>query len=367
MRLMVDIKKQFKKFKLDVSFKCDGKTIGLLGGSGSGKSMTLRCIAGLVTPDEGKIVYGDKVFFDSCKGINLPAQERGIGFLFQNYALFPHMTLEENVGFGLHHLTKKERRAVVEEHLDRMQLGHLKKSYPGQLSGGQQQRAAIARAMAAQPEMLILDEPFSALDNHLRVRMEHELMKVIGGYRGTTLMVSHDVNELYRISEDILTYHDGKIVNGGKKERLFQEPEHVQAAVITGCKNIVGCKAMIDGEKVAVSDWGVELKVKRPLDNNEHIIGIRAHHFKAHLAMDDTSREEHLKRENYFDVKIHEVVVSPFRVIVYFYFGEAEIKGRLEEALLKWDVSRERWDMLKQYSKHLILEIPKEKILLLKE
>lgn len=191
MALYVDIKKKLPGFCLDVNFEAGTNTVGLLGASGSGKSMTLRCIAGIETPDSGIIELNGHILFDSAKGINLPIRKRRVGFLFQNYALFPNMTVEENIRFGLGSLSVSEQLKKVREMISVMHMEGLEKRYPSQLSGGQQQRAALARALVIDPEVLLLDEPLSALDEHLRDNMLKQMIETLSGYRGVTLFVTH--------------------------------------------------------------------------------------------------------------------------------------------------------------------------------
>ena len=179
MSLEVAIEKQVSGFRLAVEFTADGAPLGLLGPSGSGKTMTLRAIAGLETPDRGRIVLHGRVLFDSASGINVPARERHIGLLFQNYALFPHLTVAENIAFGLRRLPEPERARRVEQQLAAAHLDGLANRYPASLSGGEQQRVALARALAVEPEALLLDEPFSALDTHLRSALERQLRETL--------------------------------------------------------------------------------------------------------------------------------------------------------------------------------------------
>ena len=189
MSLYVDIEKDLSSFKLKVEIKQEKGTLGFLGESGSGKSMTLKCIAGLEKPTRGKIVLNDRVLFDSEKKINLSTQDRKVGFLFQNYALFPHMTVSQNIELGLLKLSKSEKKEIVARYLDILKLNGFEGRYPWQLSGGQQQRVALARALATSPDILLLDEPFSALDHHLRSNMEKELMNMLKDYKGDILFV----------------------------------------------------------------------------------------------------------------------------------------------------------------------------------
>src|SRR6202022_692601 len=175
MSLEVAIEKQVYEFRLAVEFAADGAPVGLLGPSGSGKTMTLRAIAGLETPDRGRIVLDGRVLFDSAHGINVPARERRIGLLFQNYALFPHLTVAQNIAFGLRRVQEPERSRRVEQQLAPAHLANLASRSPASLSGGEQQRVALARALAVEPAALLLDEPFSALDTHLRSALERQV------------------------------------------------------------------------------------------------------------------------------------------------------------------------------------------------
>ncbi len=177
MALEVAIKKYYPDFSLDVNFYTEKGILGVLGASGCGKSMTLKCIAGIETPDEGKIILNARVLFDSEKKINLSPQKRNIGYLFQNYALFPHMNVEENIAVGIK--IKEEKNEIIAKYLKIFHLENLKKAYPKNLSGGQQQRVALARIFASQPDILMLDEPFSALDDFLKWQVELELAKVL--------------------------------------------------------------------------------------------------------------------------------------------------------------------------------------------
>jgi len=162
MNLIVEIKKKYPDFNLDINFKSGKETLGILGSSGSGKSMTLRAIAGIVNPDRGRIILNGRTLFESDKKINLPVRERKVGLLFQNYALFPNLSVRENIEFGIRKLPQAERSCRVEEKLAAMQIEHLQDKYPYQLSGGEQQRTALARTLVTEPECLLLDEPFSA-------------------------------------------------------------------------------------------------------------------------------------------------------------------------------------------------------------
>jgi len=279
MSLEVDIKKELPQFKLELAFSAGSTVLGILGSSGAGKSMTLRCIAGLETPARGRIILQDTVLFDSEKGINLPAKKRQIGFLFQNYALFPHLTVWQNISFGLLGVPKKEQVRRVEEKIAMVRLEGFEHRLPHQLSGGQQQRTALARALIMEPRALLLDEPFSALDSHLKSQVGGELLEVLSAYRGVTIFVTHDLEELYRICDKLMILNDGQKIATGNKEDLFERPPTYTAARLTGCNNLSRARAAAPDIVEAV-DWGVSLRVNQPIPPNLTHIGIRTHHLK---------------------------------------------------------------------------------------
>ncbi|HEY9804682.1 MAG TPA: molybdate ABC transporter permease subunit [Leptolyngbyaceae cyanobacterium] len=275
--LLVDIEKQLSSFQLKVAFTTDEQPLGLLGGSGAGKSMILRCIAGIETPTQGRIVLNGRVLFDSEQGINLPSRDRRIGFLVQNYALFPHMTVAQNIAFGLpKNLSTNSMRSQVQEQLLAMQLQGLGDRYPHQLSGGQQQRVALARALASQPEALLLDEPFSALDTHLRSQLEQQMTQTLADYKGASLFVTHNMEEAYRICPNLLVLEHGSPVHYGSKYEIFEHPATMSVAQITGCKNF--SSAVVQSpQQVEAIDWGCSLKVIEQIPQELSHIGIRAH------------------------------------------------------------------------------------------
>ena len=236
MSIKVQIRRKLDSFLLDISFQSESRRIGILGASGCGKSMTLKSIAGIETPDQGCIEVEGHTLFDREHKINLKPQRRNVGYLFQNYALFPTMTVEKNIAAGLKG-SRQRNEARVREMVAKFQLQGLEKRLPGQLSGGQQQRVALARIMAYEPDVILLDEPFSALDMYLRDRLQQELMDMLADYRGTVIMVSHNRDELYRFSEELLIIDQGHIVAAGETKELFRTPVSREAARLTGCKN----------------------------------------------------------------------------------------------------------------------------------
>lgn len=289
--LSVDLRKDFPNFNLEVAFTANGKPLGILGSSGSGKSMTLRCLAGLETPTWGKIILNGRVLFDSEKRIDLPTRQRRIGVLFQNYALFYHLTVAQNIAFGLQNISKKERLQRMRYYLKLVELEGLENRHPHQLSGGQQQRVALARALAIQPEALLLDEPLSALDTYLRNRLEQLLNEILSDYPGVTLFITHKLEEAYRICDNLLVLSAGKVVAFGPKQEIFERPSSYCVAQVTECKNFSQVRR-IDAERIEALDWNCVLKVMEPIPDSLTHVGFRAHHvtFPADLDRENTFR-----------------------------------------------------------------------------
>ena len=277
--LLCEIEKNFKGFSLNVKINAQSGVTALMGASGSGKSMTLRCIAGVSKPDRGRIELNGKVLFDSEKKINLPPQKRNTGFLFQDYALFPNMTVRQNIMTGVKEKTRRERQSAAEALAQTFHLyPHLDK-HPHQLSGGEKQRCALARILAGSPDILMLDEPFSSLDSHLRWELEMELAALFRGFPKPVLYVSHNRDEVYRLCGDIVIINRGRSEITGDKWALFRNPLTIQTARLTGCKNIAAAavQAHGNGTRVSVPDWGIEFNLAEPRDDI-HYVGIRANH-----------------------------------------------------------------------------------------
>ena len=261
MSILVDIEKKLGDFHLDVRFEAGDEVLALLGASGCGKSMTLKCIAGIEKPDRGRIVVDGVTLFDSEKRINLTPQQRRTGLLFQNYALFPNMTVLQNIRAGAKREQDKAAQAkAVDTVMERFGLTELAGHYPHQLSGGQQQRTALARLLVSSPRILLLDEPFSALDSHLRFRLEEEVRQVIRSFGKTVLLVSHDRDEVFRMSHRIAVMDKGRIDTIGSRKAVFSDPQTRSGAVLTGCKNISAIRYEENG-MVWATDWGIRLKV----------------------------------------------------------------------------------------------------------
>ncbi|MEM1484218.1 ATP-binding cassette domain-containing protein [Oscillospiraceae bacterium PP1C4] len=259
MSIVVDIHKRWAEFSLDVQLAAEDEVVGLLGESGSGKSMTLRCIAGIVTPDSGKIILNGRTLFDSEKKINLTPRERGVGLMFQSYALFPNMTVTQNITSGVHDKSKRKSQAAF--YVDLLRLGGLENRYPHQLSGGQQQRVALARMMAGCPEILMLDEPFSALDGQLRQAIEPEFIAALEAFHGTVLYVSHSISEVYRYSNKAAMICHGSIIESGETHELFTHPKTRTGAQLLCCKNLSEMEK-IDDQTMMAMDWNIPLPVQ---------------------------------------------------------------------------------------------------------
>ena len=306
MSLFVEIRKRLGDFVLDARFETDDPVTGLLGASGCGKSMTLKCIAGVETPDEGRIVLDGETLFDSERGINLPPQKRGVGYLFQHYALFPHMTVEKNILCGLHgEKDKAVRQQRLREMIAMLQLEGLEKHRPAELSGGQAQRVALARMLVSRPRLLLLDEPFSALDSHLRDQLQPQLLSLLRSYGRQAVIVTHSRDEAYHLCSRLCVMDGGRILRAGGTKEVFADPGSEPAARLTGCKNIA--RAFKAGEyEVDVPEWGVRLTAAKPVPDDIRAVGLRAHYFHPRAAA------------NRFAVRLDSELEEPFEWILLF-------------------------------------------------
>ncbi|MBQ2961348.1 ATP-binding cassette domain-containing protein [Methanobrevibacter sp.] len=275
--LKVDIQKRLKEFDLDVDFELKKGCLGILGPSGCGKSMTLKSIAGIVDPDDGIVSLNGKTYFDSSAKINLKPQKRNVGYLFQNYALFPNMTVEENVAIGL---GKDYDRDHLSQIIKRFHLDGLEKRYPRQLSGGQQQRVALARILAYGPDVILLDEPFSAMDTFLKEQLRLELINSLKDFDGFSILVTHNRDEAFQFCDELIILDQGKIIAKGETHDVFENPRKVQVARLTGCKNISRVE-IIDDYHLKSLDWGLEFEVSQKISPNVTHMGIRAHDFSS--------------------------------------------------------------------------------------
>lgn len=259
MSLHVDIKKKLASFDLEIALDAESETVGLLGESGCGKSMTMRSIAGIEKPDEGVIIVNGETYFDSAAGIDLTPQQRKTALLFQNYMLFPHMTVETNVAAGIDKsMPEDERNRLVAQEIERFNLQGLEKRYPMQLSGGQQQRVALARMLAAKPGILMLDEPFSALDAHLKDQLAQNLINLFDAFSGTILYVSHDIDEAVRFCDRIAVMKAGHIMEMGTADDVVNHPQSEAGLKLSGCKNVVDVERL-DASTIHILPWGIDL------------------------------------------------------------------------------------------------------------
>jgi molybdate transport system ATP-binding protein len=226
-------------FHLDVAWSAGGGVAVLFGPSGAGKTLTLQCLAGLIRPTAGRIVVDGRVFFDSATGVNLPAQARRVGYVFQGYALFPHLTVADNVGFGLRGRPRAVRARRVAAVVEQLGLGGLERRYPRELSGGQRQRVALGRALAIEPALLLLDEPLSALDAPLRRALRDELRALLGAVGTAAVVVTHDFPEAYRLGDRIVVYDAGRVVQSAPRSELLWQPASEAVARIMGIPNVL--------------------------------------------------------------------------------------------------------------------------------
>ena len=347
MSICMDIEKTVGSFFLKVKLNAENETLALLGASGCGKSMTLKCIAGIEKPDRGSIVVDGVTLFDSEKKINLSPQERHVGLLFQNYALFPNMTVLQNIRTGAkRERDQQKREAAVLKIMSGFGLTELAAHYPHQLSGGQQQRVALARILVSEPRILLLDEPFSALDSHLRFRLEREVRDVIRSFGKTVLLVSHDRDEVYRMADSIAVMIHGRIAACGEKKAVFAAPETKTGAMLTGCKNISALKKLSETCVYAL-DWGAELKVNGIIGAANHI-GIRMHDLRPGVG------------ENVIRCTVVEEIENPFSVTVML-----QPVGAENTATIGWETEKETWNKLRQ--EELDICLPPESLLLLED
>lgn len=323
--LEIKIKKTLPDFHLAIDLTVDREIVSILGPSGSGKTMTLLSIAGLIRPDEGSIRLNERTLFSSAEGVFLPPQKRKIGFVFQNYALFPHLTVAENIAYGMHGKPKKDIQKRVAELLELINIPGLKMRYPGELSSGQQQRVALARAIAPEPEALLLDEPFSALDTFRRERLEYELLALHQYFKGDILFITHDLAQGFKIGTRMAIYENGRIVQCESREKVINSPVNRTAAKLTGVKNLFdGYIASIENGAVQayIPEFGKPLKINYPETlnlslNQPVIIGIRPEHIEI---MDYT-------QENTIPSRVSRLV-DGVTDLHYYYFADKDIGKR---------------------------------------
>ncbi|MGO9378380.1 MAG: ATP-binding cassette domain-containing protein [Dissulfurispiraceae bacterium] len=225
MGLVFSVKKAIKDFTLDVSWEIGNELAVLFGFSGSGKSLTLQLIAGLIKPDSGVITANGSTYFDSSRNINTTPQQRSLGYVFQDLALFPHMTVKQNILFGAKGVTERDTTARYREMIDAFYLNTLEKKRPSEISGGQKQRVAFARALMRRPDVLLLDEPFSALDTPLRIEMRTFLKDLRRTFQVPVVLVTHDASEAATLADSIVVYSEGSVIQSGTAADVFGCPK----------------------------------------------------------------------------------------------------------------------------------------------
>ncbi len=275
-----NVAKQFSKQSdfaienLSLKIEQKGSLTALVGESGSGKTTLLRMIAGLENPDSGEIHLGEKMLFN--KKVNLAPHKRNIGLVFQDYALFPHLTVEKNIAFGLNHLEKKEQVDQISKYLNIVGLEAFRTRYPHELSGGQQQRVALARAMAPEPQLLLLDEPFSNLDGILKKSIRKEIKHIIEQTSITTIFVTHDTVDALSVADDIVVLKDGKILQQGNPEKIYNSPEDIYVAKLFGAVNII--PGAIEGKIINCALGRFEINSIPENISGECIVCVRPQH-----------------------------------------------------------------------------------------
>lgn len=278
-RLQASFSVPTSDFRIEIEIEIGPEIAVLFGPSGSGKTMTLRSIVGLVQPEQGFIRLGEQILFDTQRNINLPPQERCVGYVPQDYALFPHLNIAENIAYGLHDQPRMEKSNRVEELLHLMRLEPFSHRKPAQVSGGQQQRTALARALARRPDLLLMDEPFGALDESLRVHLRDEIQRVQSLYRIPMIFVTHSLEDAYSLGDKVVVVNRGRILQIGDREDVFRKPRSPDVARQMGMINILETRVEAkDGEWIVLNSNGYRLRVPdtQPLKGRQSVtIGIR--------------------------------------------------------------------------------------------
>ena len=246
----------FPDFDLAPKFELGPEMAVLFGASGAGKSLTLRALAGLEKPDRGTIHLNGHALFDSEEDIDLPPQDRRIGYVPQHYALFPHQSVAKNIAFGLHDLPRASRATRVSELLTRMRLEPFADRRPGELSGGQQQRTALARALARRPDLLLMDEPFAAVEEDLRAHLREELLRIQKEFAIPVLLVTHSRAEAYAMAERLVVIREGQVVQTGSRDDVFRRPRTPGVARLMGMTNILQVTVADGSAPELLTDWG---------------------------------------------------------------------------------------------------------------
>jgi molybdate transport system permease protein len=370
--LELQIEKELPEFTLDAAFRADDDApLAILGPSGAGKTMLLRCIAGLERPDRGRIALDGHVVFDSAQKIDVPARSRRIGLLFQHFALFPHRTVGENLSFGLRHLPAGERESRIAQVTRQTHIAGLEHRYPRELSGGEQQRVALARALAIDPEALMLDEPLSSLDTHLRSQIESQLQQTFSEYRRPSLLVTHSMEEAYRLCRRLVVLSRGRVAALGDMEEIFRRPPNAGVARLTGCKNISRVRPLANGSVEAI-DWGCRLRIADAAVGVHAYAGIRAHHIDF-----VESPAAGTAGENVFPCWLVRSSETPFRITLFLTLreprsgsagGVANSKQTTAADFdLQAEVFKEKWERFRNQAQPWQVRLPSSALFLMPE
>ncbi|MGB9928045.1 MAG: ABC transporter ATP-binding protein [Methanosarcina sp.] len=302
-----------KAFMLDVSFEMKNELVVLFGPSGSGKTTLLKCISGITEPDTGKIAIGNKAYFDRDKKIDLPIQKRNLGYVFQNYTLFPHMSVRKNIECGLKGWEKEAKEERVLEMLSLLRIEELETRYPSQLSGGQKQKVALARALAPKPEILLLDEPFSALDLKIRTELGEKIKDLQTKIGIPLLFITHNLEEAFLLADKILVLHEGKIQQFGSQDEIFYSPRNLNVAGLIGLSNIFHDFWVERSDKesgsVLIKNGDMNIQAKHPdLKAGDKISwGIHPENITLFLSNPELEKDEK-ENENIYSAYIHSIV-----------------------------------------------------------
>lgn len=332
MIIKANISSKLDKFNAKFSFESSSDRIGILGESGAGKSLLLKFLAGIYNPDKGEIWLDDKCLYSTEKKINVKPQDRNIAYMFQNYALFPTMSVRQNIEIVVKG-TREEKKEKADKLLKKFHIQELAGRKPGELSGGQQQRVALARVLAYEPAIILLDEPFSALDQGLKEILQLELENMLKDYAGKVIMVSHSMEELYKFSNELMVVSDGKIVEKGNKQELFHSPKTVKAARLIGINNILKVKPL-EKNQIKLVNWDLSIEVLKRDVNNISSIGIRDEGFIPIW-------EKDYQGTNIIDIKVVDIYESMNQVKVFFNVSD----GLEENSRYKFILDRKIYEL----------------------
>lgn len=347
--LFVDIEKSIGDFNLKVRFETADTVLSVIGTSGSGKSMTLKCIAGIEKPDRGKIILNGRVLFDSEKGIDLSPQKRRVGYLFQQYALFPNMSVMKNIEVALHQLPKEERKATLLEILSEYEIDHVKNKMPHELSGGEQQRVALARIMANNPDVLLLDEPFSSLDSYLKWQLLIDMKSTISKFKKDVVFVTHNIDEVIGLSDTICVLNKGISEPETSVDSAINNPKTMSAAKLFGCRNF--SRAEVVEGVVSCLDWNAKFNIS--LFDGSYDKALYAGVFSQDVELRSIDSED----ENLIDCTVSQILKSEKTVNVILH-----INGTDNYLCASFPSGKEH-----SINEPVKVYIPKEKLLLLEE